>query len=745
MPRRSVSWIHICTSCTCTATGCWVRSPTPTMRCRNRENGSTALRSGVAAHLAVSHPPPVPERDPHSKRPGTGEPSRRSTPGPADHNDVTWRTVPHTRTRLRHRSVSWRHRRVQRLRAPSGGAAAVRRGRLLRRRPCAMGNQPNSVKGAFSGRGAVCRRAAIHDLARQFDAGAGPGATLRHRATPHVDGVVALLTDDALAGDASGSHNTGTSTDRASSSAPTAWRRRSDPLPCARAKDGELPTGVLLLQRPTAHVTPASVMVLTITPDRDLGLTNFLDPRLPRSLEARIARNPVLNPGQGQIGQVILQRTGRPSLLLQAASTSMSMGTLRVRCRTRRTACAPARRAGRASRAPAQHVDLDPCAEASAHLVRQLEDVEQVDVALDRRLDLGQVPPLAAAMLASPAVRGMRVSVEDEFHRRHATIAADEHRGMVGVETCTCSCARSCIAPWKPWIVDWLCTPPTQRFTAPEPELGELRHGLHGVDRGEEGCRVDPVADWSMPPLCSNSTHGLPRPQSSSTEAVALDVGEHDARPDALGDGDRLVDQRPHLRTRGAGATATLGEEHQLTPGTPGSFAAGWQRPPARRTPRPAPTSPTANAAWASTWSNGRPGIRATDGDAAGVRSGDGQDVRGDRRLPVDLGGLRQVAHGYRPRIDLADREALVAQHVERRGHRRRCPLRACRRQRAPVPGVGRATGAARTARAAPRHEPAGGGWPRSPTRRRRGRRRSPSTRHGLGGDRSARARSPSR
>jgi hypothetical protein len=53
----------------------------------------------------------------------------------------------------------------------------------------------------------------------------------------------------------------------------------------------------------------------------------------------------------------------------------------------------------------------------------------------------------------------------------------------------------SCLAPWKPWIVDWLCVPVTHRLVARNWKLGDLRVALHRVESGEQGGGVHAVAN----------------------------------------------------------------------------------------------------------------------------------------------------------------------------------------------------------------------------------------------------------
>ena len=77
--------------------------------------------------------------------------------------------------------------------------------------------------------------------------------------------------------------------------------------------------------------------------------------------------------------------------------------------------------------------DLDPT-KAPAYLVRQPEDAEQVDVTLERRLDLRQRHSPGGCDVGQTRRQAGRQSVKDELDRRHATVTADEHRRMVGVD-----------------------------------------------------------------------------------------------------------------------------------------------------------------------------------------------------------------------------------------------------------------------------------------------------------------------
>ena len=166
-------------------------------------------------------------------------------------------------------------------------------------------------------------------------------------------------------------------------------------------------------------------------------------------------------------------------------------------------------------------------------------------------------------------------------------------------------------------------------------------------------------------------------------------------------------------------------------PGTPASGGGGWRRPRRWRTPTAAPESPTARAACARAWSNGRFGHGPLTAIRPEYGRGHGEDVGGHVRLAGDLGGLGQVRHGHRPRVDLPDREALVAEPRQRAPGVVGCGRCGPGRRRASTgtsASVGAGSRPARTGRPAPRRGPAGGGWRRWSTRRRRGRRRCRAT-----------------
>ena len=102
----------------------------------------------------------------------------------------------------------------------------------------------------------------------------------------------------------------------------------------------------------------------------------------------------------------------------------------------------------------------------------------------------------------------------------------------------------------------------------------------------------------------------------------------------------------------------------------------------------------TVSAAWASAWSNGR----LAEGPLVASRpvhgAGDVQHVGRHGTVADDLGGLRQFGDGDGPGMDLADRELLVAQPIQRRPGLV-VAAAACQQcgQAAPVPGVGRSSG----------------------------------------------------
>ncbi len=165
---------------------------------------------------------------------------------------------------------------------------------------------------------------------------------------------------------------------------------------------------------------------------------------------------------------------------------------------------------------------------------------------------------------------------------------------------------------------------------------------------------ADEVDALSALPLGRSRTH--------ERQAVALDVGDDGAGADALGEGQRLVDERPQLRRTGAGPPAGLGEEDELATRKTGRrpLAAGGDGRPACASA--AAMSPTARAAWASAWSNGPVRVRTAHGDPPGERARRREHVCRHVGLAGDLGRLGEVGDGDRPRVDLADREALVAQ-----------------------------------------------------------------------------------
>ena len=146
--------------------------------------------------------------------------------------------------------------------------------------------------------------------------------------------------------------------------------------------------------------------------------------------------------------------------------------------------------------------------------------------------------------------------------------------------------------------------------------------------------------------------------------------------------------EAPARRRLSARNTSSRGQERR-GPALPAGGPPPARRRPRRRPGRRRPTRP-----------GPAPGRTAGSGTGRRRRSGRSTARRPAgrarrRRLAGDLGGLRQVAHGHRPRIDLADREPLVAQHVERRPGIVELPAaRLHRRQRAPVPRVATTTAA---------------------------------------------------
>ena len=119
------------------------------------------------------------------------------------------------------------------------------------------------------------------DLARRFATALTAG---------DVDGVVALLTDDAWLAMPPAPHEyVGRAPIAEFLRTSAAWRRRSGLRLAVEptTANGQPAFCVSLTSPDGAHATPASVMVLTITPDGIAGLTNFLDPRLPPIFERR--------------------------------------------------------------------------------------------------------------------------------------------------------------------------------------------------------------------------------------------------------------------------------------------------------------------------------------------------------------------------------------------------------------------------------------------------------------------------
>ena len=150
---------------------------------------------------------------------------------------------------------------------------------------------PTAVKGALQrARSAVAENRSStnspptgspqeQDLARRF------ATALSAR---DIDGVVGLLTDDAWLAMPPATHEyRGRAAVAGFLRTSAAWRDRSKlGLGLEPTTANGQPAFCLYLTSPDGTpVTPASVMVLTITPEGIAGLTNFLDPRLPPIFE----------------------------------------------------------------------------------------------------------------------------------------------------------------------------------------------------------------------------------------------------------------------------------------------------------------------------------------------------------------------------------------------------------------------------------------------------------------------------
>src|SRR4029079_15336649 len=141
------------------------------------------------------------------------------------------------------------------------------------------------------------------------------------------------------------------------------------------------------------------------------------------------------------------------------------------------------------------HLDL---LVAVADLIGQAEDAEQVDVALDSGLELGEVDAARRSDVGQARSEARRQGVQHEFDRRRRVIGAHENGRMIGVERPRLPVGHLLHRPVETVdgrLVVRAADPPVG---GAELELGDLRRRLHRVERGEERCRVDAVACWVL-------------------------------------------------------------------------------------------------------------------------------------------------------------------------------------------------------------------------------------------------------
>ena len=235
--------------------------------------------------------------------------------------------------------------------------------------------------------------------------------------------------------------------------------------------------------------------------------------------------------------------------------------------------------------------------------------------------------------------------------------------------------------------------PASTRRAVGRPVRRRRRHGRASLDgrRDRRPAAAARARRWATRSSCSarsrRSTARLrSAARSAPTSTRTTSVPRRSARSSASRTSGRTA-PAPSPRRRRASARKTRSRPRNT--GVPRARLAATER---AANDAAAAASPTASAAWASAWSNGRFG----HGPLTAIRPAYGPATARTwrRRAGVvgELGGLGEVRDGDRPRIDRADREALVAQPAQRRAGRRDVAAAGLGRgERAAVPRLARA------------------------------------------------------
>ena len=144
--------------------------------------------------------------------------------------------------------------------------------------------------------------------------------------------------------------------------------------------------------------------------------------------------------------------------------------------------------------APHLEADFDLLV-AVADLVGQAEDPEQVDVALDGGLDLGQVHAACRGDVGQAGRQAGGQGMEHELDRGRGAVGADEHGrvvGVVDVHLLVRHLLHGAVEAVDRGLVVRAADPPVR---GAELELGDVAVALDGVKGGEQRRRVDAVAD----------------------------------------------------------------------------------------------------------------------------------------------------------------------------------------------------------------------------------------------------------
>jgi hypothetical protein len=159
---------------------------------------------------------------------------------------------------------------------------------------------------------------------------------------------------------------------------------------------------------------------------------------------------------------------------------------------------------------------------AVADVLRQAQDAAKVHVAFDRGLDAVQLHTSRRGDVRDAGGQAARQRDQQEFNRGRAGVVADEHCRVVGIElehahvlmlaagTAERLDAAAAVGPAHPLI-------PGAKL-----EVRERRRPLDGVDRGEEGRRVDAVQRNRLAPGggCVGLCHGTHSFESQSSDAA---------------------------------------------------------------------------------------------------------------------------------------------------------------------------------------------------------------------------------